>query len=90
MEITISTSRYYEHGRQWNDNSHILPSDTFSCHYLIISQEQFSHFSSIVMTVYISVYFYSIITSTLYSNVYIQITTRINSFMYIRTSLFVY
>ena len=78
MEITINTSRCYEHGKQWNDNSHILPSDTFSCHYLIMSQEQFSDFSSIVTTVYIRVYFYSIISSTLYSNVYAQITTRIN------------
>ena len=65
-------------------HSLVLSSDSFSCncdsinpHLSIDSQEQFSHFSSIVAIVYKLQHFQCILTSSMYSNV--TTSTRINS-----------
>ena len=42
MEITINTSRCYERGKQWNDNSHISLKVTVSHMIVILNNSHLS------------------------------------------------
>ena len=86
MEITINTSKWHEHAKQWNDNSHISSLKLTGSHFIVILfthkcqlyiWEQSHPFSSIVAFVYKLLHIPCIFTSNLYSNV--TTSTRINS-----------
>ena len=82
MEITINTSRCYERGKQWNDNSHISLKVTVS-HMIVILFNP--HLSRAFLTclnpllrVYINQYFSMHLQFQLVQQC-IQLSTRINS-----------
>ena len=86
MEITINTSKWHEHAKQWNGNSHISSLKLTGSHFIVILftlqcqlyiWEQSHPFSSIVAFVYKLLHIPCIFTSNLYSNV--TTSTRINS-----------
>ena len=99
MEITINTSRCYERSKQWNDTSQFSSQVTVS-HAIVIlltltcqlAPKSNSHISqSFVASVYKPAFFQCLFSSVHFNFVQqcIQISTRINSSMYIRTSSFV-
>ena len=96
IEITINTSKWHEHAKQWNGNSHIsLIVDRFSLHCNSIQSPVSIVHLRVILTYLIPllrVYINQHSSDTIQSNFVqqcIQISTRINSSMYIRTSSFV-
>ena len=98
MEITINTYRCYERSKQCNDTSHISSLKVTVSHVIVIlsvlpcqlSSKSNSHISRPLLRLYISQCIFQCIQYNFnFVQQCIQISTRINSSMYIRTSVFV-